>query len=182
MNLAGAREWLDAHQTPVMVAGGGVVAAVALWFRHKGSTADASGAAGATPTIAGLAGNPNTSATDEQNAVQDEINTQFGILQQQLTDALAKLKPPATTVPPPKPPPAAPPHTTPLPNPRPPATNNPKTGTSSSPLPKTYTVHAGDSLSAIARAHGMTLAQIEKLNPQYKANYNLIHTGDRVYV
>src|SRR5690606_14242778 len=46
---------------------------------------------------------------------------------------------------------------------------------------KYYTVKKGDSLSKIAKAHGITLNQIIKLNPQIK-NPDLIHPGQKVRV
>lgn len=42
-----------------------------------------------------------------------------------------------------------------------------------------YTVQPGDTLSGIAAANGMSLAQIESLNPQFK-DMNLIHPGETV--
>lgn len=45
----------------------------------------------------------------------------------------------------------------------------------------TYTVQPGDSLSAIAEAHGTTLAEVIRLNPQI-ANPDLIHPGDEVVI
>lgn len=45
-----------------------------------------------------------------------------------------------------------------------------------------YIVKQGDNLSAIAAAHGITLARIEQLNPQFAPNFNLIHPGDKVNV
>lgn len=46
----------------------------------------------------------------------------------------------------------------------------------------TYTVQSGDTLSGIAAAHGFTLSQIEGWNPQFSADWNLIHPGDTVYL
>lgn len=43
-----------------------------------------------------------------------------------------------------------------------------------------YTVVQGDTLSGIAAAHGLSLARIEQLNPQFGPNYDLIHPGDHV--
>lgn len=43
-----------------------------------------------------------------------------------------------------------------------------------------YVVKAGDTLSAIAVRHGMSLMDLRKLNPQVKGN--LIHPGDRLKV
>lgn len=40
-----------------------------------------------------------------------------------------------------------------------------------------YSVKAGDSLSKIAQANGMTLAQLLEKNPQYKTNPNLVQIG-----
>ena len=40
-----------------------------------------------------------------------------------------------------------------------------------------YSVKAGDSLSKIAQANGMSLAQLLELNPTYKANPNLVQVG-----
>lgn len=42
-------------------------------------------------------------------------------------------------------------------------------------------VKSGDSLSKIAQAHGLTLKQIENLNPQIK-NPNVIYVGDKIRV
>ena len=46
---------------------------------------------------------------------------------------------------------------------------------------RTHTVVPGDTMWAIARANGMTLAELVKLNPQIK-NPNLIRTGETVYI
>jgi len=172
------RAWIDAHETPIMVSGGVGIAGLALYVRHRRTSAaagtDAAGAAaaGVTPNIAGLSGAPDTSSTDLQNELQDEINSQFGTLQQQLTDAIAKLPKAPTPTPPPKP---APPAAKPPPTPAKPAPPKP------TPATKTYTVVHGDNLSKIAAAHGITLAQIEKLNPQIK-NFNLIYAGQKVNI
>ncbi len=48
--------------------------------------------------------------------------------------------------------------------------------------PKLDVVKSGDNLSAIAQAHGQSLKDIEKWNPQFSKNWNLIHPGDRVIV
>jgi len=42
-----------------------------------------------------------------------------------------------------------------------------------------HTVASGDSMYAIAQAHGMSLSQLEALNPQIK-NPNLIHPGEKI--
>jgi len=42
---------------------------------------------------------------------------------------------------------------------------------------KSYTVVGGDSLSKIAQANGMSLQQLLELNPNYKANPNLVKVG-----
>lgn len=44
-----------------------------------------------------------------------------------------------------------------------------------------YTVVKGDTMSKIAKAHGLTLAKLKKLNPQI-TNVNLIHVGDKVRI
>ncbi len=46
------------------------------------------------------------------------------------------------------------------------------------------TVKSGDTLSAIARAHGLTLAALLAFpeNAKYRANPGLIHSGDIVRV
>jgi LysM repeat protein len=49
------------------------------------------------------------------------------------------------------------------------------------PADNTYTVVPGDSLWKISRRYGLTLAEIEAKNPQFK-NPNLIHPGETVYV
>jgi LysM repeat protein len=136
--------------------------------------------------VAGLDGTPDTAATDEQNAVQDEINSQFGALQQQLTDQLAQIQKPPTTVTPPAG--AKPSSPAPVGLQGPPSTNTgqkqylttaaPKPAAKAA-TPKTYTVVHGDNLSKIAAAHGLSLSQLEKLNPQIK-NDNLIYSGQKV--
>jgi LysM repeat protein len=48
-----------------------------------------------------------------------------------------------------------------------------------------YTVQSGDNLSAIAAAHGLSLARIEQLNPQAghpAGNFDLIQPGDQINV
>lgn len=51
----------------------------------------------------------------------------------------------------------------------------------SAPVTEYYTVEKSDNLSAIAEKNGITLAQIEALNPQIK-NFNLIFAGQSVRV
>ena len=46
---------------------------------------------------------------------------------------------------------------------------------------KMYTVQRGDTLSGIAKKHGISLARIKELNPQIK-NFNLIYAGQTVYI
>ena len=45
-----------------------------------------------------------------------------------------------------------------------------------------YTVKSGDTLSAIARKYGTTVAAIQKLNPTLIKNVNLIITGWKIRV
>jgi beta-N-acetylglucosaminidase len=47
---------------------------------------------------------------------------------------------------------------------------------------ETYTVAEGDDLSAIAEHFGMTLAEIEGLNPQAGPNFDLIHPGQQIRI
>jgi len=47
---------------------------------------------------------------------------------------------------------------------------------------KHHVVQAGDSLSKIAKAHGITLARILDLNPEKRANPNLIRVGEKIRV
>lgn len=47
------------------------------------------------------------------------------------------------------------------------------------PATATYVVKKGDTLSGIAKAHGLGLAEIEKLNPGIE-NYNLIYPGEHI--
>jgi LysM repeat protein len=49
------------------------------------------------------------------------------------------------------------------------------------PITEYYTVESGDNLSVIAERHGISLAEIEGLNPQIK-NPNLIYPGESVRV
>lgn len=56
----------------------------------------------------------------------------------------------------------------------------------SSPLADTVTVRSGDSLDAIARAHGLSLSALEDVNPQLGPvagrSWNRIYPGDRVSI
>lgn len=47
------------------------------------------------------------------------------------------------------------------------------------PVTAHYIVKSGDNLSSIAKSHGLSLAEIEKLNPQIR-NYSLIYPGERI--
>lgn len=47
---------------------------------------------------------------------------------------------------------------------------------------RTYTVVSGDTLGGIAARHGLSLAQLLDKNPQFRANPDLIHPGDKVAV
>lgn len=47
--------------------------------------------------------------------------------------------------------------------------------------PLTYTVKKGDTLSGIAAAQGLTMDEIQELNPQIK-NPDLIHVGDEIVI
>jgi len=42
----------------------------------------------------------------------------------------------------------------------------------------THIVKRGETLGKIARAHGITLSKLLDLNPQFRANPNIIHVGD----
>lgn len=52
---------------------------------------------------------------------------------------------------------------------------------SDAPLPSYYTVVRGDTMSHVAAVHGMTLAQLEHLNPQV-TNPNLIYPGEKLRI
>jgi LysM repeat protein len=54
-------------------------------------------------------------------------------------------------------------------------------GGAKAPAAKTVTVGSGDSLSTIAAKHGLTLAEIERLNPSI-SNPNLIYPGETVRI
>lgn len=56
----------------------------------------------------------------------------------------------------------------------------PKAAPAASPAVRTHIVKNGDTLSGIAAANGLTLAQLLDKNPQYRANPNLIHPGQVV--
>jgi hypothetical protein len=100
MNTAKIKSWIAAHHTEAY--GGGAVvgvAVLALYMRHRNAAAAAAGTAGTAATgiaaeqsTAGLAGYPNTLATDLQNQVQDMLNSQNDYLNQRL----AALTPPAS--------------------------------------------------------------------------------------
>jgi len=47
---------------------------------------------------------------------------------------------------------------------------------------RAHVVKPGDTLSKIATIHGITLARLLELNPQFQANPNLIHPGEQVRV
>ena len=51
---------------------------------------------------------------------------------------------------------------------------------------RTYVVHAGDSLSSVAAANGVTLADVEGANPQFgplfRRSWSLIHPGEPVTI
>lgn len=47
---------------------------------------------------------------------------------------------------------------------------------------RAYTVQSGDNLSVIAQRFNLTLADVEKWNPQFAPDYSLIHPGDIVYL
>jgi len=49
------------------------------------------------------------------------------------------------------------------------------------PQPQYYTVQRGDNLTQIARGAGDSLNYLLAHNPQYQANPNLIHPGERVF-
>lgn len=68
------------------------------------------------------------------------------------------------------------------PKPAAPAAKPKATPTAKAPAPKTttYTVKAGDNLSTIAARNGISLSKLLANNPQFKANPNLIHPGDKV--
>ena len=46
----------------------------------------------------------------------------------------------------------------------------------------TYTLQEGDDLMKVAQSHGMTISELEKLNPQIGGNYNLIKPGEKLYL
>lgn len=62
-----------------------------------------------------------------------------------------------------------------------PGTSAPAPAPAPAPASSNYTVRSGDTLSGIAAAHGLTLAQIEHLNPQI-GNPNSIYPGEVVHV
>lgn len=57
----------------------------------------------------------------------------------------------------------------------------PKPKPTPAPAATSYTVKSGDTLSGIATAHGLTLAQIEHLNPQI-SNPNVIAVGETIHL
>lgn len=46
----------------------------------------------------------------------------------------------------------------------------------------THIVKRGETLSKIARAHGITLAQLLDANPQFKPNPDIVHVGDELVI
>lgn len=59
------------------------------------------------------------------------------------------------------------------------ASSRRSSGGTSAPTGGSYTVKSGDTLSGIAHANGLSLNEIEKLNPHIK-NPNLIHPGEKI--
>lgn len=59
-------------------------------------------------------------------------------------------------------------------------TPKPSTPPAASHAAREYIVKSGDTLSGIAARHGISLTQLLAKNPQFRANPNLIHPGDRV--
>jgi hypothetical protein len=95
------------------------------------------------------------------------------------TGAQGATGPPSVAVPPPPPPPAPAP-----PAPPPAATIAPPAP--APPAPRYVTVtrwpSVDSTLSGIAASHGISLARIEQLNPQYSKNWNLLYTGESVRI
>lgn len=201
--------WISGHHTQAAgAAGAGLVVVYALYKRHQANTttgAGTSASTAATQAAAVLPGTPDTTATDTQNAVQDEINTDVAGLQTQFQQAIARIpagpagpagKPASTAsitaatktalasiskardsaV-------AAVKKTTPA---RPaakkvtPARPAAKPAVKRTSTQQYYTVRSGDNLTKIANKYGMSLASIEKLNPM--PNFNLIHPGQKIKV
>jgi hypothetical protein len=99
--------WFATHKPVALGGAAALVVAFALYQKRKAAAAanaPAAGTAGTSGTwaqtgTAGLTGNdPGTTATDLQNAVQDQINTALGQFQANINDQLAGLG--ATTAPP----------------------------------------------------------------------------------
>jgi LysM repeat protein len=55
-------------------------------------------------------------------------------------------------------------------------------GTGNQPAYNTYRVVSGDTLSGIAARFGLSLGQIEAMNPQLSGNYNLLQIGEVINV
>ena len=181
--------WLRTHRTEALVGGGALVGLFALYRSRK-----AAAAAAATPgvAVAGQTGTPDTSATDLQNAVQDQLNAFMAQFQANNPTSAAS----ATTHPAGGPWPNIPvipaaPAAAPAPAP---ANPNPTPAPAPAPAPaaawQTYTVRPGDSLWAIAQriwgaANPTNVGQLAtwngvRLYQQGGVTYGLITPGQQI--
>lgn len=165
----------------VLLAAGGAGLVVLLALMRSSGSSDQSGD---TLQTSGTGSTYDSTSTDLYNSIQPEIDAleaQLNNLQNsQPTPGSPVTSNPITSTPKPV--------TTTTggsskPKPAPPKTTTPKPKTTT----KTITVKKGDTLSAIAKRYGISMATLKKLNPVYWTNAkyhngNLIWAGDKVKV
>lgn len=184
-------QWLKTHQKQA-AAGAAVLLVVLLALRaRKNSAAATSGglpgvANGSGVGIAGLSGTPDTTLTDLQNTLQDQLNSELGQFQTNVNAQIGAIPSgPAGPRGPAGPAGPTPPAPAPRPAPKPIARKAPvigkpiNRGRAIAPPPRTYTVVHGDTLSGIAAKYGMPLSSLEGKNRQI-SNPNLIFPGQKV--
>lgn len=180
------QRWVTTHKAAAGAAAAGLVAGLALLRKHMASSSSTTTSTGNTTgsgslgtaadgsTIAGLTASPDTSTTDIENWVQDQLNA----MQQQINSATQA--PPAPPPPAPKPTPKPTPT---KPKPKPPAPTKPAPKPKRKPAaPRYYTVAHGDTLSGIASRNHIAggWQTLWKLNKSTIKNPDLIYPGQRI--
>lgn len=205
MNGNGIKAWIAGHHGQAAAAGGAVVVVgFALYQRRKAAAAngtsssglsgllgtDTTGASTGTSSgvgIAGLTGAPDTSLTDMQNTLQDQLNTALGQFQSNVNSQISAIPAgPRGPAGPAGPAGKAPTPPAPAPRPKAPAPTPRRTPTPPKPQPaaathQNYTVRPGDTLTAIARRFRISLPLLESRNKQIR-NPNLIFPGQTVHI
>jgi len=88
--MSGAAAWVKSHQQEATLGAGGAVVVVALALRARSKKAAAGPAAQQVMTPGGI-GIPGTSASDIQNAVQDQINAEMNGVRRELGAEIGRI-------------------------------------------------------------------------------------------